>query len=396
MLRIDVRNRLWNADRVARAAVEIALPAGTIGPSQFGGVTNNAGILNLNIAGLPNGDHVVRVLPERSSTDEVGPDTANTANPPNRIFRPGEFHMTTLAGNVIKVERPNRPDWVTAQRVNASRIRVELQPVWMLSQNSSHRGRDITLIIVHHTGGADITPAIADFATEQRASAHYVIDTDGQIVKMVRDQRAAWQAGTASWQGSSDVNEESIGIEIVNKDRAYPEAQYTAVLGLLTKLRSAFGTIPARRVVGHSDVAIEDSGWLGRKAGDPGLRFEWVRVENLGLGLIRTAGPSPNTIYGGFFVAVPDGALRQGDNDGRNRFGGVVRRTVTGNPVIELQRDLKAIGYHVGRPDGDFGRKTHEAVAVLQEHFFAGGRGHKAPDGRVDFQTATLIKQLVP
>jgi hypothetical protein len=32
---------------------------------------------------------------------------------------------------------------------------------------------------------------------------------------------------------------------------------------------------------------------------------------------------------------------------------------------------------------------------MLQEHFFAGGLGHKAPDGRVDFQTAQLIKSVV-
>jgi len=33
-------------------------------------------------------------------------------------------------------------------------------------------------------------------------------------------------------------------------------------------------------------------------------------------------------------------------------------------------------------------------VHMLQEHFFAGGRGHKVPDGRVDRQTATLIKAV--
>ena len=65
---------------------------------------------------------------------------------------------------------------------------------------------------------------------------------------------------------------------------------------------------------------------------------------------------------------------------------------MTGNPIRELQDDLTHIGYFVGTPDGDFGGKTRGAVKMMQEHFFAGGRGHKSPDGRVDFQTAQLIK----
>jgi len=38
---------------------------------------------------------------------------------------------------------------------------------------------------------------------------------------------------------------------------------------------------------------------------------------------------------------------------------------------------------------------SHHAVLAFQEHFFAGGRGHKAPDGRVDLPTARVIKRVV-
>ena len=81
-------------------------------------------------------------------------------------------------------------------------------------------------------------------------------------------------------------------------------------------------------------------------------------------------------------------------NDKRHRFGGAAHSSVTGTPVQELQEDLANIGYSVGRPDGDFGAKTSRAGMMFQEHFFAGGRGAKNPDGRVDFDTAALIKSV--
>jgi N-acetyl-anhydromuramyl-L-alanine amidase AmpD len=271
---------------------------------------------------------------------------------------------------------------------------IRLQPVWMRSPNSGTRGQAIESIIVHHTGGPAIGPAINEFLHGQ-TSAHYLIDTDGQIVKMVLDARRANHAGVASWNGNTNVNDRTIGIEIVNAAGAYPAAQYTAVTGLLTALTQAFTTIVPWDVIGHSDVATNASGRLGRKSGDPGAQFEWSRVEALGLGMSAGTGALAAGDYGGFFVTVATGALRLGDNDSTNRFGGAVRPAMTGDIVLELQTDLQTIGYAVGTPDGDFGQKTHAAVEMFQEHFFAGGRGHKSPDGRVDAETARLIKAAV-
>jgi N-acetyl-anhydromuramyl-L-alanine amidase AmpD len=160
-------------------------------------------------------------------------------------------------------------------------------------------------------------------------------------------------------------------------------------------LRASFPTIVPWNVIGHSDVATNDDGRLGRKSGDPGSRFEWARVEAIGLGMSADAAPVSPTVYAGFFVGFPHASLRSGDNDTSRRFGGIVRSTVVGNPVRELQSDLQLIGYAAGAADGDFGEKTQRAVEMLQEHFFAGDRGHKSPDGQVDQQTALLIKRIV-
>ena len=134
-------------------------------------------------------------------------------------------------------------------------------------------------------------------------------------------------------------------------------------------------------------------GILGRKSTDPGVRFEWSRLEAKRLGILRKFGPWPRDLYGNFFGLVPGGTLRQGDRDATRRFGGATHKAVTGSPIAELQRDLATIGYSVGTADGGFGHRTMRAVQMLQEHFFAQPR-HGRHDGMVNWATATTIKSL--
>ncbi len=169
-------------------------------------------------------------------------------------------------------------------------LAITLQSVWMRSPNEGARGLEINGIIVHHTATETIGPVLETFLSST-TSAHYVVDTDGQIVKMVHDRRRASHAGVAKWNEDANVNSRTVGIEIVNDAGAYPAAQMDAVLGLLTRIRAAIPTIVPWNVIGHSDVGTNESGRLGRKSGDPGSRFEWVRVEGLGLGM--SASPAP-------------------------------------------------------------------------------------------------------
>ncbi|MEZ6063053.1 MAG: N-acetylmuramoyl-L-alanine amidase [Planctomycetaceae bacterium] len=274
---------------------------------------------------------------------------------------------------------------------------VNLQPLWMKSPNRSARGGTSTvdLIIVHDTGGPVIGPALNHFmhgSGTGRASAGYIIDTDGQIVKIVRVSEAAWQAGTTYWHPRNGVNAASIGIEVVHRSCSYPAAQYASLITLLTALVQAYG-IPRSRIIGRSDIGTNDSGRLGRKSGDPGSTFQWSKLEpqNLSPGIGRRVGVAPPPFPGSFLDQFPTGALRSGDNDTSRRFGGTVRSTVTGNPVQELQEALRRIGYSVGTPDGDYGQKTVWAVRMFQKHFHEMGLPE---NGRVDAATASAIWTL--
>lgn len=70
------------------------------------------------------------------------------------------------------------------------------------------------------------------------------------------------------------------------------------------------------------------------------------------------------------------------------RFGEVRRvivPTLLGSDVLQLQRNLEAMGYDVGAPDGVYGGKSVTAVRRFQEQ-----HGLK-PSGTVDFETAQAL-----
>lgn len=135
------------------------------------------------------------------------------------------------------------------------------------------------LIVIHYTGMADFASARARLCDPvAEVSAHWLIDADGTTEALVPEDRRAWHAGTGSWQGRTDVNSHSIGIELVNPgDRPFPHPQTSALETLLAAIMARWA-IPPHRVIAHSDMAP------GRKS-DPGPRFDWGRLAHHGLAL---------------------------------------------------------------------------------------------------------------
>lgn len=75
-------------------------------------------------------------------------------------------------------------------------------------------------LIIHYTAGTTATGAIDWFKNPvSQASAHFVVDFNGEITQMVPTNRRAWHAGKSMWGELSDLNTYSIGIEIVNAGR---------------------------------------------------------------------------------------------------------------------------------------------------------------------------------
>ncbi|NOQ63114.1 MAG: hypothetical protein GQ582_01215 [Methyloprofundus sp.] len=362
------------------------------------GNTGRWGTVNLNLTDINNGAYILRITPANTTTEGVGPAVASTGPIPARIFRSIDIIIYITQHDITDV------NVTVAQMVNGSasrggpeiRVIVNLMPVWMQSGNHNSRGSTtIDTIVIHHTGIKVTSSAVNTFMSGG-TSAHYIIDTQGRIIKMVQDTRRAWHAGSSLWRGTSGINSSSIGIEIVHTGQtdSYPAVQLTSLIALIGRLRVAYDTIETRNIIGHSDIATSNN-VLSRKSGDPGTQFNWQQLENNCYGMIPGAATNvAATKYDNYFTTFTGDSLRNDDNDAQHRLGGTVRANYTGNPVTEVQQDLATIGYSVGVANGQYGRRTANAVKMFQQHFFADGRGGQA-NGRVDNATAIMIKRVL-
>jgi N-acetylmuramoyl-L-alanine amidase len=172
------------------------------------------------------------------------------------------------------------------------------------SPNFDERALPVTMLVLHYTGMQDAQSAIARLTDPvAKVSAHYLVDEDGTIHRMVAEDKRAWHAGRSHWRGVTDINSASIGIEIVNPGhefgyRPFPEAQISALIPLIAEIEARHG-ITRGNVVGHSDIAP------ARKQ-DPGELFPWGKLARLRLALPRPTRNlmDPHWTEGGFLLAL--------------------------------------------------------------------------------------------
>ncbi|GAA0671639.1 N-acetylmuramoyl-L-alanine amidase [Sphingomonas insulae] len=172
------------------------------------------------------------------------------------------------------------------------------------SPNFDERTLPISMIVLHYTGMQDGPSALARLRDpEAKVSAHYLVEEDGTVCRLVDEDRRAWHAGRSHWRGVTDINSASIGIEIVNPGhewgyRPFNEEQIDALVPLVAAIKERYG-ITRGNVVGHSDIAP------ARKR-DPGELFPWARLARLRLALPRPTRNlmDPMWTQGGFLLAL--------------------------------------------------------------------------------------------
>jgi N-acetylmuramoyl-L-alanine amidase len=162
------------------------------------------------------------------------------------------------------------------------------------SPNFDARPGGVEHLVLHYTGMQSAAAAVSRLRDPvARVSSHYVVDEDGTAYALVDEAMRAWHAGISFWRGVRQLNDGSVGIEIVNPGhewgyRAFPEAQMLAVRDLCRGILARH-PIPARNVVGHSDIAPD------RKQ-DPGELFPWEWFAGQGVGLWTSAVAAPGDI----------------------------------------------------------------------------------------------------
>ncbi len=166
-------------------------------------------------------------------------------------------------------------------------------------------GTPIDTLILHYTGMQSAEAAIERLRDPvAHVSSHYVVEEDGTVWRLVDEAHRAFHAGISHWRGHEALNGRSVGIEIVNPGhewgyRPFPALQMAAVCDLCLEILGRH-PIPARNVVGHSDVAPD------RKQ-DPGELFDWPGLAANGVGLWPPLGAEPLAEE-----AVPDALRRIG------------------------------------------------------------------------------------
>ena len=221
------------------------------------------------------------------------------------------------------------------------------------SPNFDERDQPVSICVLHYTGMEDAASAIARLRDpEARVSCHYLVAEDGQVLRMVPEDKRAWHAGQSYWRGLHGVNAASIGIEIVNPGhefgyRPFPAEQMAALVPLLAGIVERH-QVPRANVVGHSDVAP------ARKQ-DPGELFDWALLARHKLAVARPTRGLVDPLWtdGGFLLAL-------------ERYGYDVRDSLAA--VVAFQRRF--------RPELIDGTIDGECRAILLQLLLDRERGH--------------------
>ena len=220
------------------------------------------------------------------------------------------------------------------------------------------------ILLLHYTGMEDDERGSGALnwlcCDESGVSCHYFVRPDGEIVQLVPETKRAHHAGAGIWEGDSDTNSRSIGIEIVNGGHPaglpeFPERQMQAVAQLSNDILDRHQISP-QRVLAHSDIAP------GRKL-DPGEKFDWSWLAGQGIGHWT----KPAEIRSGRF-------FQRGD---------------CGEPVKALQSMLSLYGYGL-EITGEFDDRTHIVVEAFQRHF-----RQERVDGVADLSTIETLHHLL-
>lgn len=154
-----------------------------------------------------------------------------------------------------------------------------------ISPNYSNKTRglsDIKFVIIHYTGMQSEIESLKRLKNiKSKVSCHYFINNKGVITQMVLDKKVAWHAGKSRWKNFINLNENSIGIELVNKGHEFgyqnfSNLQIKSLIDLCRDLKKKY-RIKKKNFLGHSDIAPL------RKL-DPGEKFPWKKLSKYNLG----------------------------------------------------------------------------------------------------------------
>ncbi|WP_119712252.1 N-acetylmuramoyl-L-alanine amidase [Arsenophonus endosymbiont of Aleurodicus floccissimus] len=245
---------------------------------------------------------------------------------------------------------------------------------YYIDKSFSSRSQDdrVKFLIFHYTTVNDARSL--QILTQAKVSAHYLIPSIPKIkndkpviYNFVPEDKRAWHAGLNNWNGRLNLNDSSIGVEIVNKgftedilgDKVwYPfnEQQISAIIVLAKDIIKRYNITPDN-VLAHSDIAPF------RKY-DPGKLFPWKRLAELGIG------------------AWPDEMTVKKYLAGRSAYAPA--------SVLVVQKYLQKYGYDKIPQSGELDEETRRTISAFQFHFRPADIS-----GNADAETEAIARALV-
>ena len=230
----------------------------------------------------------------------------------------------------------------------------------------------IQFIVVHYTA-IDNAASIKELTTNKVSSHFLVLDEDdNKIYSLVPLEQRAWHAGASAFRGRTNINDTSVGIEIVSDGIAkefisdpnpyhpydhyvdYKPIQIEKVAQIIKYVAEKYN-VPARNIVAHSDIAPS------RKK-DPGAKFPWKELyDKYNIG------------------AWYDEADKQEFMD-EEKFNAT--------SIREIKDELRKYGYEINRFD-EWDKESKDVVYAFQLHF-----NPKNATGEMDLETFAILKAL--
>jgi N-acetyl-anhydromuramyl-L-alanine amidase AmpD len=407
---------------VAKARIEIE---GT----SLNATTAAYGNAQLDVSSLSSSDFILSVTPDaanllRQSQEPVSAADGNLTDPPGTCrYRPLRIKvsLSTTEGTVA-IKAVDTCDGAThgvAFPQSSTELLIDWKPDWIACRHSGPRPAKIapTLVLLHRTGGATPGSAIDTFLPAP-TSSHYLVDTDGHLIKLVHEDLVANHAGTSWWNGQNRIGNLSVGIEIVNAEGDFTSAQYDTVIRLIKDLQVKYPGITRHGLLGHGEVRVRSDKNLAmflkqptntplhdltleNRPGCPGVFFDWDRLESEGLGTKADATLFPeNAIgqeYGGYFKDNPFAKLMNQTTDAKLLGANKVPYGV----IASVQADLSSLGYSVNAVDGTtptgvYDAATQAAMDRFRRRYVPGAvKSNTVLSPTFDRATAIALKRVL-
>jgi len=221
----------------------------------------------------------------------------------NKIAVPSLLPINPLGENPINQAANNSSLLCALRDVQQAEARTtrevkQLTPIdYNTYRSTKSFGSRVRFLVIHYTA-AGFSSSI-NALTGGNVSAHYLVPDptersyiqaghkEMRIFNLVDEKERAWHAGISAWKGRTNINDTSIGIEIINQAQDHGGGQFTfpafnpqqveAVKDLAANIIQRYPDISPTNVVGHSDISV------GRKS-DPGPAFPWQALYQEGIG----------------------------------------------------------------------------------------------------------------